>query len=281
MNAGRPDEVRALSALAFAQLREATGGIGALHRAIADRSFGPVALARAPRPRRDRRRRLPGRRRGLLRDRGGRRPRVGRPAPRRPTAPVGVPRGAAALAVLTGLIGDHLEAQQSDLHQPMTVRVGGRAVAIEPAGVAQAFPDATGRLVVFVHGLMETEHAWRRSGADSYGTRLRRDAGLTAVYVRANTGRPIADNGGELAALVDELVDSWPVAVTEIAFVGHSMGGLLSPTTPATGPRGTAPPGATACTGSCRSARPMRAHRSPRRSTRPGTCWLSFPRRAR
>jgi hypothetical protein len=221
----RRDEVRALSTLAFAQLGAATGGIGALHRAIADRTV-------ASPPRRAHDAIAGGVYRAVaegLRVAGAGVDRLLAVRSRGDgLQPSDSPRGAAALAVLTGLIGDDLEAQRSDLHQPMTVRVGGRAVAIEPGAVAPAFPRATPRLVVFVHGLMETEHAWQRSDADSYGTRLRRDAGLTPVYVRANTGRPIADNGRELATLIAELAAAWPVAVAEIAFVGHSMGALIA-----------------------------------------------------
>jgi pimeloyl-ACP methyl ester carboxylesterase len=44
------------------------------------------------------------------------------------------------------------------------------------------------------------------------------------VHVRYNTGRAIADNGAELAALIEGL--DWPVE--RIALVGHSMGGLVA-----------------------------------------------------
>ena len=37
------DEIRALTRLAVGELREATGGIGAVHRAIADRAFDEIA----------------------------------------------------------------------------------------------------------------------------------------------------------------------------------------------------------------------------------------------
>ena len=36
------DELRALTRLTFEELGLATGGIGDIHRAIADRAFGPV-----------------------------------------------------------------------------------------------------------------------------------------------------------------------------------------------------------------------------------------------
>ena len=82
----------------------------------------------------------------------------------------------------------------------------------------------TPRLAVFVHGLFETEHAWRYGGGPRYGDRL---PGWTPVYVRYNSGRHISENGRSLAerarrarARSDE--------VEEIALVGHSMGGLVA-----------------------------------------------------
>ncbi len=84
---------------------------------------------------------------------------------------------------------------------------------------------ATPRLAVFLHGLGETEFAW---GSPSYGERLHEDLGITPVFIRFNTGRHISENGASLAALLDEVVDDWPVEVERIALIGHSMGGLVA-----------------------------------------------------
>src|SRR4029079_17702299 len=81
------------------------------------------------------------------------------------------------------------------------------------------------RVVVFLHGLFETEYAW---GRNSYGARLQRDLGVTPVYVRFNTGRHISENGRALAELLDALVADWPVEGEQIALVGHSLGGLVA-----------------------------------------------------
>jgi pimeloyl-ACP methyl ester carboxylesterase len=53
------------------------------------------------------------------------------------------------------------------------------------------------------------------------------DLGWTPVLLRANTGLPVRENGAALAALLQQLVDGWPVGVERIALVGHSMGGLV------------------------------------------------------
>ena len=148
--------------------------------------------------------------------------------PRGERALSATPRGALGIAVVNGLVGDRLEREGSALHHPMAVRVDGLPVAPERRALAQAFPTATPRLAVFLHGLMESERGWRLGGREPYGARLHREAGLTPVYVRYNSGRHISENGRSLADLLERLVAEWPVAVEEVALVGHSMGGLVA-----------------------------------------------------
>jgi pimeloyl-ACP methyl ester carboxylesterase len=94
--------------------------------------------------------------------------------------------------------------------------------------VAEAFPDATPRIVVFLHGLMETEHAWRYGGEETYGARLERDIGATPVEIRYNTGLHVSENGRSLADELEVLFAAWPTRVDRIALIGHSMGGLIA-----------------------------------------------------
>ena len=213
------DELRALTRLTFNELGLATSGIGQVHRAIADRAFGAVGSG-APRALHDA---ISG---GVYAGLRGASVLAGHAAGaavagRGRTLSV-TPRGAAVLAVLNGLRGDTLEREGSELAEPMRIRVDGRPVA--PAD----FPRAGPRIVVFVHGLFETEHAWGLGGGATYGARLARDLGATPVYVRYNSGRHISENGRSLAELLDELVRGWPVEVERIALVGHSMGGLVA-----------------------------------------------------
>src|SRR5262249_57248800 len=88
------------------------------------------------------------------------------------------------------------------------VRAGGE-VPPDRASLAAAFPNASPRLAVFVHGLACTEECWRihshRHYGDprtSYGSRLEADLGHTPLYVRYNTGLHVSDNGGRLARLL-------------------------------------------------------------------------------
>jgi hypothetical protein len=140
------------------------------------------------------------------------------------------PAARAALGALNGMIGDSLAQRGNPLALPMTLRVGQDDVELERAALAGAYPDATDRLAVFIHGLFQTEDAWTSNPARGapFGLRLREELGYTALYVRYNTGRPAAENGRELARLLDKLVELWPTDVTEIALIAHSTGGLVA-----------------------------------------------------
>jgi pimeloyl-ACP methyl ester carboxylesterase len=117
----------------------------------------------------------------------------------------------------------------------MTVRLDQRRVALDRDSLMAAYPSATGRVVVFLHGLVETERSWfhrpapekGRTGTD-FGSRLAEDLSCSPVYVRYHTGRHISENGRDLVELLAELVEEWPVPVTEIVLIGHSMGGLVA-----------------------------------------------------
>ena len=140
------------------------------------------------------------------------------------------PRGRFVVSAVNGLIGDKLAEEHSDLAIEMAVRIDGRDVPPRREDLQRAFPDATGDLVVFLHGLSESESYWdldRHDTGASYGEALRSESTWTPLYLRANTGLPIAENGVVLASLLDRLVQEWPTKVRRIALVGHSMGGLI------------------------------------------------------
>ena len=140
------------------------------------------------------------------------------------------PGGRLLVSAVNGLIGDRLAEQQHELAITMAVRRRGHDVPLEPDALAEAFPGATSDVVIFLHGLGEADEAWQRGARESggsYGKRLAADTSWTPVYLRANSGLPIAENGVALASLIDDLVAAWPTRVRRIALVGHSMGGLV------------------------------------------------------
>jgi pimeloyl-ACP methyl ester carboxylesterase len=215
------DELAALTRLTLDELGGAVAGIGRIHKAVADRAFGASGPGAGPAR--------------VIHDEVARRVygglRLGASAAGR-TASIAVagrppisgePLGAGLIAALDGLIGDVLEQERPALAAPMSIRVGGRIAA--PAEVPAPGP----RIAVFLHGLMETEFSWRQKGQTqmSYGEGLR-DLGWTPVYLRYNSGRHISSNGESLDELLDELVAQWPVAIDQIALIGHSMGGLVA-----------------------------------------------------
>jgi pimeloyl-ACP methyl ester carboxylesterase len=121
-------------------------------------------------------------------------------------AVVGDSGSAAYVAAAGAAFGDRLD---PSLTTPMGLWRDGRPIA------ATDLPSSPA-LVVFVHGLGATELLW--------------DPGYLEVcdhaLVRYNTGRPIADNGHDLAALLDEVADR--TGAQRLIIVGHSMGGLVA-----------------------------------------------------
>jgi hypothetical protein len=139
------------------------------------------------------------------------------------------PRGRFVSSAVNGLIGDRLLEERPQLAIPMGVRLGGRDVEVTRDGLAAAYPAASDRLVFFLHGLCENESYFRRD-RERMGTtyaEMLAERGWTPLMLRANTGLPLRENGAALTALVQRVVDAWPVPVSRIALVGHSLGGLV------------------------------------------------------
>jgi len=137
------------------------------------------------------------------------------------------PEREAVLAALNGVLGDHLEARQNPLAVPMSFRIAGESLPLDSAGLAAALPNASGRLLVLLHGLCMNDLQWCRQGHD-HGAELARELGLTAVYLHYNSGRHVSTNGRDFARLMEKLMSAWPVPVESVAILGHSMGGLVA-----------------------------------------------------
>jgi pimeloyl-ACP methyl ester carboxylesterase len=138
-------------------------------------------------------------------------------------------QGQLTSAVVNGLIGDRLARERPRLAVPLAVRRDGRDVEPVRAALAAAYPRATQRVAVLLHGLSESEHAFGRHHEEVGRTYVDTlvDLGWTPVLLRANTGLAVRENGVALSALLQRLADEWPVDVERVALVGHSMGGLI------------------------------------------------------
>jgi pimeloyl-ACP methyl ester carboxylesterase len=132
-----------------------------------------------------------------------------------------------ALAILNGTIGDYLVRTGNGLATEMSFVSNNVKIAATREGFASAYPDAKSKIVILVHGLMCTETAFDLPGGGDYGSLLARDLGVTPLYVRYNSGLPIADNGACFSGLLDDLVENWPVKLEDILLLGYSMGGLV------------------------------------------------------
>ena len=132
-----------------------------------------------------------------------------------------------ALAALNGVVGDHLAETGNPLALTMRFRRDGRALALGSHALAQAFPDATGKLAVLAHGLCMSDLQWTRANHD-HGAALARDLGYTPVYLSYNSGLHVSVNGRAFAEALEALVAAWPVEIEDFIAIGHSMGGLVA-----------------------------------------------------
>jgi len=132
----------------------------------------------------------------------------------------------AVIGALNGVVGDHLEASGNPLRITMQLRAGGAPLPLARDEIAKRLPRPRQRVIVMVHGLCLTEATWNRQSHD-HGQSLAQDLRADVVYLRYNSGRHVSTNGTELAALLARLVDTWPVPLSGLVLVGHSMGGLV------------------------------------------------------
>jgi len=133
------------------------------------------------------------------------------------------PEREAVLAALNGVMGDRLAADGNPLALPMELRQQGRPIDLAALG---ASGQATGKVLLLLHGLCMNDLQWQRAGHD-HGALLAKELGYTPVYVRYNTGLHTSTNGRELADRIEALLADWPVPVQEFTVLVHSMGGLV------------------------------------------------------
>ncbi|MEA3502860.1 MAG: hypothetical protein U9R47_08810 [Actinomycetota bacterium] len=131
-------------------------------------------------------------------------------------------------AFVNGLWGDALGRRRERVVIRMAIRDDHGVPVTVGRDLAAAFPAATGRLVVLVHGLVETERCWYGTETEpGLAQALEGHADLTPVSIRYNSGLRVSANGSRLASLLEKVHSEWPVSVQSIALVGHSMGGLV------------------------------------------------------
>ncbi|MBP7609142.1 MAG: hypothetical protein KA760_06575 [Steroidobacteraceae bacterium] len=141
--------------------------------------------------------------------------------------PEGVPTEArnAWVSAINGVYGDHLERTENPLAIDMSFLHAGDLVDPErPGDIVQ---DASGKVLLAIHGLCLNEQHWVRDGHHRIANAAEA-TGHTLVQLRYNSGRSIETNGRGLAMMLEALLERWPVPVTRLVIVGHSMGGLVA-----------------------------------------------------
>jgi PGAP1-like protein len=139
-----------------------------------------------------------------------------------------LPQREALIAALNGVLGDHLAATANPLATPMALRRDGRTLPLaDAAALATQLPDASGTVLVLVHGLCMNDLQWTRQG-HNHGHALAAALAGTAVFVHYNSGLHVSSNGSALAQQLETLVTNWPRPVQRLVLLGHSMGGLLA-----------------------------------------------------
>lgn len=155
------------------------------------------------------------------------------------------------LAVLNGVLGDHLAASENPLAVKSALRHLGRPIELDRACLTETWPQASSRLLVTAHGLCMHDGHWRLASREAVGKDARGNpssgkpdpfdterSGLpdslaaahdySTIDFHYNTGRHVSDSGRDFADLLQRLVTNWPVKVRQLVILGHSMGGLVA-----------------------------------------------------
>ena len=136
----------------------------------------------------------------------------------------------ALVAAVNGVYGDHLVATGNPLAIDIGLRYAGLPLdLVNPAMALDAVADRapTAKILLFVHGLCLNDGYWSRDGQNR-GEVIARKLGYTPLYLRYNSGLPIAENGRIFAESLEKLLAHWPHPVCELSIVAHSMGGLVA-----------------------------------------------------
>jgi PGAP1-like protein len=142
------------------------------------------------------------------------------------------PEREAVLSAINGVLGDQLLATANPLTISMSFRHQGKPLLLDKAALALRLPNASGKLLVVLHGLCMNDLQWTTRGKNdapyNHADVLAKALGYTPIYLHYNTGLPTSVNGQQFANLLEDLLQAWPQPVEELSFLAHSMGGLVS-----------------------------------------------------
>jgi len=132
------------------------------------------------------------------------------------------------ISVLNGVIGDYLVKKNNPLAIPMRFRYQGANLQHNADAILEGYGSkVNGKILLLIHGLCMTDVQWTRKGIN-LGEVVASELDKTPVYLYYNSGLHISENGKELSTHLESLIEQWPVPITEIVIMGHSMGGLVA-----------------------------------------------------
>ena len=150
---------------------------------------------------------------------------------------IGIDRGFAvgeratteAHAVVNGIWGDSLGEHEESIGISMGLRGRDGELIAVGSNLSEHYPEGNGHLVVLLHGLFDTERRFGSiAGQPSLYSALEAHPELTPLALRYNSGLGVADNGEQLATLIESVHAEWPVPIRSISLLGYSMGGLVA-----------------------------------------------------
>ncbi len=137
----------------------------------------------------------------------------------------------AVVSALNGILGDHLVGSANPMAIQIQLRRDGQALPLTKKALSRAIPNASGRILLLVHGLCMSDLQWLRNGHD-HGAALAADPAFatpfTTVYLHYNSGQHISVSGRAFAEQLQALLKAWPVPVEDLTIIAHSMGGLVT-----------------------------------------------------
>jgi pimeloyl-ACP methyl ester carboxylesterase len=133
--------------------------------------------------------------------------------------------------IINGLHGDSMHEKGHPALIKMSFRNQSRDIGIDEVTKLNDLSGNCGRLIIFVHGLMNDEAIWKSNPEDilqRLGSFLEKQNNANILYLRYNTGRHISENGREFSLLLEKLCIGAHTKINELYIVAHSMGGLVT-----------------------------------------------------
>ncbi len=139
----------------------------------------------------------------------------------------GTPQREAVVAALNGVMGDRLAATDNAFATPMSLRYQGHRLNWP---MSESLGNPSGKLMLMIHGLCLNDLQWQaqhRRQPFNHAEVLATKLDYNPVYLHYNSGLHVSQNGRQLAAQLEQLVENWSGSIDELSVIAHSMGGLL------------------------------------------------------